>query len=300
MQNIKKDTDVSYVLKNQKLKAMPRSAVDLLRVCRKKNVGPQQAAVPVEADPGLTAQVLAYVNSSYFGFSRRISSIPLAINLVGINTIKNYVLWKAMYDFAKKPKIADFKLNCLWQDSLRRAIFCREAGQRCGLGTADEIFCGGLMQDVALPMLVNEYPEEYQTILDRTKTEQRRISDLEMETFGWDHSLVGALFCEKWNFPTDLTEMIRQHSGDKLSRPCSDEETIVSLSAMLPSAISETWEDKEDFYRKCEEEISNLCTKDILQKVDDEFERMAPAINISSECKSFASFEQETDSQPTQ
>ena len=38
--------------------------------------------MPIESDPGLTGQVLRFVNSSYFRFSREISSVKLAITLV--------------------------------------------------------------------------------------------------------------------------------------------------------------------------------------------------------------------------
>ena len=41
--------------------------------------------------------MLRFVNSSYFGFAREISTVKLALALVGIRTIKNFALWSAVY-----------------------------------------------------------------------------------------------------------------------------------------------------------------------------------------------------------
>ena len=67
--------------------------------------------------------MLKFVNSSYFGFSREISSVKLAITLVGIRTIKNFSLWSAVFSLMPNPKCGPFDLKSLWQDSLRRCFF---------------------------------------------------------------------------------------------------------------------------------------------------------------------------------
>ena len=43
---------------------------------------------PIESDLGLVGQVLRFVNSSYFGFSREVASVKQAVTLVGMRTIK--------------------------------------------------------------------------------------------------------------------------------------------------------------------------------------------------------------------
>lgn len=85
--------DLKDVLRNAQLPALPQSAIRLLELSQDPDNGPAEFAIPIEADPGLTGQVLKFVNSSYFGFAREINSVKLAITLVGIRTIKNFALW---------------------------------------------------------------------------------------------------------------------------------------------------------------------------------------------------------------
>lgn len=103
------------------LPALPQSAIRLLELSQDPSNGPSEFAAPIETDPGLTGQVLKFVNSSYFGFSREIASVKTAITLVGIRTIKNFALWSAVFSLMPNPKCGLFELKNLWQDSLRRA-----------------------------------------------------------------------------------------------------------------------------------------------------------------------------------
>src|SRR5215212_2616402 len=92
------------LLQGAQLPALPQSAIRLLELSKDPNNGPDEFASPIEADPGLTSQVLRFVNSSYFGLSRRIDSIRQAITLVGVRTIKNFALWSAVFTLMPNPK----------------------------------------------------------------------------------------------------------------------------------------------------------------------------------------------------
>ena len=120
------------LLCSAQLPALPQSAIRLLELSQNPDNGPAEFAVPIESDPGLTGQVLKFVNSSYFGFSREISSVKLAITLVGIRTIKNFSLWSAVFSLMPNPKCGPFDLKSLWQDSLRRALFAAGVWQAAG------------------------------------------------------------------------------------------------------------------------------------------------------------------------
>ena len=141
--------------------ALPQSAIRLLQLSQDPENGPAEFAVPIESDPGLTGQVLKFVNSSYFGFAREISSIKLAITLVGIRTIKNFSLWSAVFSLMPNPKCGPFDLKSLWQDSLRRGMFARTVGRLLGQADSEDLFAAALLQDMAVPLLAKELPEEY-------------------------------------------------------------------------------------------------------------------------------------------
>src|ERR1700722_12783452 len=117
--------DLSKLLARAQLPALPQSAIKILELSRDPDIGPNELAVPIETDPGLTGQVLRFVNSSYFGFTREITSVRLAITLVGVRSIKNFTLWSAVFSLMPNPKCGCFDLAALWQDSVRRGLFAR-------------------------------------------------------------------------------------------------------------------------------------------------------------------------------
>ena len=84
--------NLQQMLAKTQLAALPQSAIRLLELSRDPNCGPADYGAPIEADPGLAGQVLKFVNSSYFGFSRKISSVKIGISLVGRPFSENTLL----------------------------------------------------------------------------------------------------------------------------------------------------------------------------------------------------------------
>src|SRR6188768_2286722 len=146
MSSAKPTPGLKELLSSAQLPALPQSAIRLLELSQNPDNGPAEFAQPIDSDPGLTGQVLKFVNSSYFGFSREISSVRLAITLVGIRTIKDLSLWRAVFSLMPNPKCGPFDLKALWQDSLRRALFARAFGRLLGLKDAEDLFAGALLQ----------------------------------------------------------------------------------------------------------------------------------------------------------
>lgn len=273
------------IIQNETLQAMPQSAVQLLEISQQEDVGPNDLAVPIESDPGLAAQVLRFVNSSYFGFSRKVSSIPLAINLVGFKTIKNFTLWNALYSMIPIPKCESFHLQSLWQDSLRRAVFGRMFAHHCGLESAEEVFAGALMQDMAVPLLIDARPEIYTELLQRSVTENRRLSDLERETFGWDHAEIGAQCCERWNFPANLVEMIRHHTRPASTFDNTNDDRVISVCSLLPSVSAQTWDEQGRLKTTVRRLLPGVRVEQLFARTDSEFAKLAPSINMDADCK---------------
>ncbi len=189
-----------------------------LQLSKDPNNGPNEFAVPIESDPGLTGQVLKFVNSSYFGFSREISSVKTAITLVGVRTIKNFALWSAVFSLMPNPKCGPFDLKHLWQDSLRRALFARAVAKLLGLREAEDAFAAALLQDMAVPLLAKEFPTEYLKLLEGA-AKACGFRTWSGQTFGWTHAEIGGQMARKWKLPEDTAQLIERHTAiDELDR----------------------------------------------------------------------------------
>ncbi|MHC4404456.1 MAG: HDOD domain-containing protein [Planctomycetota bacterium] len=281
--------DLKKILGGEHLPAMPQTAIRLLDVSKDPDCGPAEYAMPIEADPGLTVQVLRFVNSSYFGFRNEISNVKQAITLVGVRTIKDFVLWCAVFSMIPNPRCAEFDLKRLWQDSLRRALFARAMGKLLGLPEAEEAFAAALLQDMAVPLLAKEAPEVYEKLLKvRAENYSRvRLSMLEDHVFGWTHAEAAGIMARQWRLPEALADLIQVHldvqkwSGVPQQEPGK---LAVSLSALLPTTTDPRWGERDTF----EDYFSKVCPADgpsitgLLAKVDEEYDEFAPILQLSA------------------
>lgn len=292
--------DLQKLLSTAQLPALPQSAIRLLELSRDPENGPAEFALPIEADPGLTGQVLRFVNSSYFGFSREIASVKLGITLVGVRTIKNFALWSAVFSLMPNPKCGMFDLKSLWQDSLRRGLFARAMGKLLGLREAEEAFAAALLQDMALPLLAKELPTEYAELLTAREQGQHRLSDLERQRFGWDHADAAAVMARKWNLPAEFVANVACHTtSDILAADLRTHwaRVAVALSSLLPAVCDGVWHEAGKFEQTFEalRPIGNPPIAQVLAQVDREFEEFAPVLKLPSPAKSLtASYEEAT------
>ncbi|MGA2796252.1 MAG: HDOD domain-containing protein [Thermoguttaceae bacterium] len=285
--------ELKKILSMAQLPGLPQSAIRLLELSQDPANGPAEFAAPIEVDPGLTGQVLRFVNSSYFGFAREISSVKMAITLVGIRTIKNFALWSAVFSLMANPKCGPFDLKSLWQDSLRRALFARALAKILGMKEAEDTFAAALLQDMAVPVLAKESPQVYTKLLESRKQGQIRLSSLEDQVFGWNHAQAGGMMARHWNLPEDFAHLIENHTEiEKLIQQTAEapDKAAVSMSALLPAIADPVWIECQQFesYYEIINPGNSPTIMELLSQIDREFEQLAPLMKISTPAKSLA------------
>jgi len=295
MSTVAEKTNLEDVFHVEVLPALPHSAISLLQLSQRDDAGPNEFARPIEADPGLMGQVLRFVNSSYFGFSREIMSVSQAINLVGSRAITNFALWNAVFSVIPNPTFGPFDLKSLWQDSLRRAVFARIAGKHLKLSNAEDLFAGALLQDMAIPLLLKELPEKYESLVEQRAVDGRRLSGLEQEMFGWDHADAAALLAKRWNLPEEFVSLIAQHTqmeellgkGDMYRGAA-----CVALASLLPSCSDAEWRERNDFLTSFTQLVSpsNDVMNQLLVAVDEQTTEFAPLMKLPVPKKSLVEF----------
>ena len=278
-------TSLEDVFHAEVLPALPHSAITLLQLSQNPESGPAEFTKPIEADPGLMGQVLKFVNSSYFGFSREIMSVQQGLTLVGTRAITNFALWNAVFSVIPNPKFGPFDLKALWQDSLRRALFARGLGRTLKLSNAEDLFAGALLQDMAIPLLLKELPEQYEILVERRVEEGCRLSGLEKEMFGWDHADASAMLAQQWNLPEEFVALIAQHTKlDELLEAGPEQHGLacVALASLLPSCSDDGWDEYEMFmsgYRQLTER-SAVILREAFEQVDADTTEFAPILRL--------------------
>lgn len=287
--------DLNRVIAGAQLPALPQSAIRLLELSQNPEIGAADFAAPIEADPGLTGQVLKFVNSSYFGFSREISSVKLAISLVGMRTIKNFALWSAVFSLMPNPKCGPFELKTLWQDSLRRALFSRDMARVLGAKECEEAFAAALLQDMAVPILAKESPQVYVKLLEARSEGRLRLSMLEQRVFGWTHAAAAGLMARTWNLPDAFARLVERHQEIDYWMTQGEHDPLglaVAMSALLPPVVDPVWQERSVFL-DCYARIDRPGKPEaehLLAAVDTGFSEFAPVLKLSTPAKSIVDF----------
>ena len=278
--------DLSTVVEQAQLPALPQSAIQLLELSQDENIDSAAFARPIESDPGLTSQVLRFVNSSYFGFSREISSVKLAITLVGMRTIKNFALWSAVFSLMPNPKCGPFDLKSLWQDSLRRALFARKMLESMGHKESEDAFIAALLQDMSIPLLAKHAPSVYAMLLEAREEKSLRLSEIEKKLFGWTHGQAAAKIARRWNLPESVGALVENHEDIERFSDLSEEHIapfVVALSGLLPSVVETGWSESAKFvkYYDMARRPDGLAITEILAETDAEVVEFAPVLKLS-------------------
>ncbi len=241
-------------IKGSCLLALPQSAARILELSKDPNNGPREFAAVISSDLGLTAQILRFVNSSYFGFRSKITTIQMALSLVYGRTIRNFILWNAVFALLPNPRCGPFELKKICQDSLRRGLFAKIFSSYFVEQDPEELFLCALFQDMAVPILAQTWPQEYEDLLTQRQQQKRRLSDLEREKFGWDHAIAGSYLVDEWGFSDGFCEAIAEHTSSYEKKDVKNvsgevmQKAIVAMSALLPSVVDEEWKEADEFF----------------------------------------------------
>ncbi|MEL7266327.1 MAG: HDOD domain-containing protein [Planctomycetota bacterium] len=280
---------LEQIIDNGQLPALPHSAIALLQLSQNPNAGPAEFAPPILADPGLTGQVLRFVNSSFFGFSREIASVQQALSLIGTRAVTNFALWNAVFSVIPNPQFGQFDLKSLWQDSLRRANLSRALASRIPGCESDDVFVGALLQDMAIPLLMKSMPREYEQLLDQRESGNSRLSDLEKDCFGWTHADAAGLIAAKWKLPQRFIRLVQGHTDFEglMQRLAAGDAEVrdtacVALAALVPSCRDNEWPEMDAFFNGFEILANGqpLSLLEICEEVDDQTSEYAPLLQV--------------------
>jgi len=103
----------------------------------------------------------------------------------------------------------------------------------------EEAFIGGLLHDIGKSVLGVKFPERYSALLRTVYNENGVCLDLELDTFGFDHAMVGEALVSKWNLAPSLQAAVRWHH-DPIHAP----ETHLELAAIVALANEMALEEK--------------------------------------------------------
>lgn len=251
------------------LPSFPAAALETLRMLR-EGADVALIAERLLADPGLSVRILRTVNSAAFGLRQPASDLGYAVGLLGTARVESVVLAAAVRDTL--PRDDRFDLAGFWATSARKACLARRLAGKVPGANAAEAFTAGLLQDMAIPVLVQAKGSDYLRVLERSFDDPAApLQQLEGDAFGFDHAGLGAVMADLWELPSTLTSAIAVHhattTGETdlppatavgLVRHAAGPEAALPLREHCESNLAMSTEDVDDLFESAGAEAHSL------------------------------------------
>ncbi len=193
-------------LKNvQTLPTIPPIVTKLNEMVEDENTTAFQLGEVIETDQVLTSKLLKMVNSSFFGFPKRISTVSNAIVLLGFNVIKTLIVTSSIFEVMQASDLG------LWEHSLGCATAAGILAKKRNIHNPEEISTAGLIHDLGKIVIKAELPDEYKKIQELVEQNSITMREAELEVLGVSHETIASWLISNWNLPLRLVIPVEYH-----------------------------------------------------------------------------------------
>ncbi len=165
----------------------------------------------IEKDVDLTARLLRYANSAFYGLASRLSTVSEAISLMGIQQVHDLLSASVVIErFAGLP--AEFvSVETFWQHSLAVGICAKLIASDRGLPKPENFFAAGLLHDIGRLVLYEQLPVFSRQISELYRGRRILLRDAEKQVLGYDHQNIAEGLLRKWKYPSLLILAVGNH-----------------------------------------------------------------------------------------
>ncbi len=217
------------------LKPVPSKILSLLK---NQNIDIKKLAGLIKKDPSLTANILKYANSSFFGFKQKVNSIQQIISLIGIREIKKLTLIYAVKSRISKDLTGyGISSSQLWKHSISTAIGAQFLAQLKGIFPSDNAFTAGILVDLGKIVLNDFIIKKGLNLFENIKDKNSfSLHKIEKELLGITHSEIAAILLDRWDFPEDIVISINFHHSPSHAPKYRELTSVIHLSDLVSTA----------------------------------------------------------------
>jgi HD-like signal output (HDOD) protein len=221
------------------LPTLPRTVLKITELVNDPKSSAKDLSRVITDDQVLTARLLKLVNSSFYGFPQRISTVTNAIVLLGFDAIRSLLLTTSVFDlFAGRSKKKKQDQEKFWDHSLGCAVGAKVIGNYLRHDKIEELFVSGLLHDIGKIVEMLFLPNEFAEVVATTNKENSLMIAAENKILGYNHAEIGRLLAAKWNLPVKLEQIIAHHHQPNLAGSFIMEASIVHLADIFCRALN--------------------------------------------------------------
>ncbi|MFH1215263.1 MAG: HDOD domain-containing protein [Pseudomonadota bacterium] len=279
----KKQSDFRNALRDVKnLPTLPGIISKLTKMAEDPDTTTEQMGKVISKDHILAAKLLKLVNSAFYGFPQKISSLNSAIILLGFNVIKSLIISSSIFELMESQDVE------LWEHSLGCAVVCSVLAKRLDVSDPEEVSTAGLIHDIGKVAIKMELSKESEILSKMIHDKGISMLDAERELLGLDHAEVGGWLAKSWNLPPKLVEPISCHHNPKDAKDEKVAAAIIHFSDILIRGLG--YGHGDDIWvpslSKSAWELLNLSAQDIDEIIEQVEEKLWDVKGFSLEIQS--------------
>ncbi len=211
---LEKDIQDQIYSKVDELPSLPTIVPKILAIANDEKSSVGDLVAVIRKGPSLTAKILKVANSAYYGFSGKISTVEMAVSVLGFNMIKSLVISIGMIDSEPSTgRSTHYTRRGLWVHSLGVAKAMEIIGEKyLSRKEREHLYVIGLLHDIGKMVYDKYFSIQYEYALDQAEVSGvANLFDFEKKFVGLDHGEVAAMLFQRWKFPKEIVETIRYH-----------------------------------------------------------------------------------------
>jgi HD-like signal output (HDOD) protein len=221
------------------LPTLPRTVLRITELVNDPKSSAKDLARIITDDQVLTARLLKLVNSSFYGFPQRISTVTNAIVLLGFDAIRSLLLTTSVFDlFAGRNQKSSQDQEKFWDHSLGCAVGAKVIGNHLRHDKIEELFVSGLLHDIGKIVEMLFLTDEFMRVATIVNQQNTLMITAEQKVLGYSHAEIGKLLAGKWNLPAKLEQVIAHHHQPAAAGSFVMEASIVHLADILCRALN--------------------------------------------------------------
>ncbi|MDL1962859.1 MAG: HDOD domain-containing protein [Deltaproteobacteria bacterium] len=231
------------------LPTLPFIAMEVNKMLQDYDTSINKLTQTIEKDQAIVPRILKLVNSAFFGFQSKISSISHAVVLLGFNTVRNAVVSISIIDAfsGDKKALEGFDITRFWSHSIAVAVISRHLTEKIRLQPPDDSFTGGLLHDIGKIVLFQHFQDLFKKVWISAKENNLSFYDAEKKEIPITHARIGGYLAKKWQLPESLIDVIRYHHA--LSKRANDFNLliVVHVADIIANSFMSDSKSKLDF-----------------------------------------------------